>query len=425
MAPDRPISILQSWVRAQDPATPFVWAGGRCLTYGDVTGRPPPRPGQVEVEPGGEAETIVELMTVPGSGRQLVVVDPRLPAGEKRRRREKAAPATDREALTILFTSGTTGPAKAVRLTAGNWLAAARASAAHLAHRPDDVWLAAMPLHHVGGLSILYRTAFVGGSVRWLPRFEPAEVSEELRGRVTIASLVPTMLRRVLDHDRGSFSGVRAVLVGGGPIPAGLLEEAHQRGLPVLPTYGMTETCAQVATLRPGSPPRHAAHPLPGLEVRIGDDERIEVRGAQVSPGYADQDDLPPGSWFTTPDRGRLEEDGALAVLGRADRVIVTGGENVDPSRVEAVLLEHPDVESAAVVGIEDPGWGMTVAAAYTGGLQPVALQAWAATRLAPYERPKVLRRLAWIPTLAPGKPDHPAVAELLARTDDSADTRP
>lgn len=404
--------MLGGGLRSVPADRPFLTSDEGTLTYGDLA-VPTPRPAgkQIIVEPQGSVQEVVDLMTASG---QLVVVDPRLPGSEKERRLQAAAAAVDREAAMILFTSGTTGPAKAVRLTAANWKAAARASATHLDHGRDDVWLAAMPLHHVGGLSILYRSAWVGASVRWLPEFDPGRVAEELRGKATFASLVPTMLRRVLDHDGGDFSGVRAVLLGGGPIPAGLLEEAWGRGLPALPTYGMTETCAQIATLRPGSPPRYAAHPLPGVEVRIGADQRIEVRGPQISPGYAHEDDRPSGAWFTTPDRGRIEPDGALRVLGRADEVIVTGGENVDPARVETVLLGHPEVAAVAVMGVEDAEWGMTVMAAYEGAVGPDALADWARPRLAPYERPKRLHRMDRMPTTAIGKPDRARIEETL-----------
>lgn len=410
------VSLVQRWVRAREASTPFVYHDDRCLTYGDVTGGGGAETGQTAVEPGRSLEAIHHLMTIPGAARQLVLLDPRLPESEKRRRRSAASVAATREALTVLFTSGTTGPAKAVRLTEANWRAAVRASAQHLGHHPGDLWLAAMPLHHVAGLAILYRSVFVGASVRWVPDFDPARVAAELRGRVSIASFVPTMLRRLLDHDRAPFHGVRAVLVGGGPIPAGLLEEAHGRGLPALPTYGMTETCAQVATLRPDSGVRYAAHPMPGVEIRTGRGERIEIRGAQVSPGYADEDDRPPGAWFPTPDRGILEGDGALVVLGRTDRVIVTGGENVDPTRVESVLLDHPDVDSATVVGIEDSEWGMAVAAVYVGEADPGALREWSAARLAPYERPKELRRVDTIPIVGPGKPDRSRIQQMFRR---------
>jgi O-succinylbenzoic acid--CoA ligase len=223
------------------------------------------------------------------------------------------------------------------------------------------------------------------------------------------------MLRRVLDHDLGDFSGLRAVLVGGGPIPPGLLEEAHARSIPALPTYGMTETCAQVATLRPGSPLKYAADPLPGVEVRIGEAGRIEVRGRQVSPGYADVDDRREGEWFTTPDLGELDSDGAVRVLGRADDVIVTGGENVSPAQVEAVLGGHPGVDEVVVVGVPDPMWGERVAVAYRGSVAADGLVTWARTRLTAAQLPRIVRRVDSIPVGGLDKPDRVAVREMLA----------
>ena len=406
--------MLSNWIAAHPADAVFLSGPDGDLTYGDLknVGRDEPG-GQVVIFPDNSLATAVDLMTLPGEQRQVVLIDPRLPSDEIRRRRRAAAAGRQRRAATIVFTSGSTGPAKAVRLTEANWSAAAAASAAHLDHQPEDVWLAVMPLHHVGGLSILYRSAFVGATVRWLPRFEVAAVIEALRGGVTMASLVPTMLRRVLDHDAGRYDNLRAVLVGGGPIPSGLLEEAGARGIPALPSYGMTETSAQVATLRPGSATRYAAHPLPGVEVRIGEDERIQVRGPQVSPGYADADDSPPGEWFTTPDLGRLDPDGAVRVLGRADDIIVTGGENVNPARVEAVLSAHAGVSAVVAVGIADPTWGQRVAAAYAGTVSAEDLTAWARLRLAAAEMPRTVLRVAVIPTGGLGKPDRQAVREM------------
>ena len=405
--------MLTEWIRSHPPSSTFLISREGELTYGDLLATPPPGgPGQHSVEPGGTVGSVVRLMTVPGHGRQMVLIDPTLPAEEKQRRAAVAKAAATQSAATILFTSGTTGPAKGVRLTESNWAAAARASAAHLAHTADDVWLAAMPLHHVGGLSILYRSAFVGASVRWLPRFDVAAVSEAMRGDVTIVSLVPTMLRRVLDHDDDDYRDLKAVLVGGGPIPPGLIEEAHARGMPALPTYGMTETCAQVATLRPGTGPRYAAHPLPGIEVRIVD-ERIHLRGAQISPGYAGEPDRSPDEWFVTPDRGIVDDDGALRVIGRADRIVVTGGENVDPGRVEAVLVTHPGVREVALVGVADREWGERLVGVYVGDVEPISVRAWASERLAPYEVPRELRRVDEIPTAGGGKPDRDAVRDF------------
>lgn len=410
-------AMLRSWVQDVAPDRVFVSAPQGDLTYGELAkASEPALSGQIIVRPGSSLETVVDLMTLPGRGRQVVLLDPALPEDEGHRRMAAAREAAGREALTVVFTSGSTGPAKAVRLTASNWQAAAVCSAAHLGHEPGDVWLAAMPLHHVGGLSILYRSAWVGAGVRWLPDFAAPEFAAELASGVTFASVVPTMLRRVLDCDDRQYSGLRAVLVGGGPIPPGLLEEAAARGIPAVPTYGLTETCAQVATLRPGSPVEYAVEPLPGVEMRIGTGSRIEVRAPQVAPGYADTDDRAPDSWFRTPDLGELDPDGKLRVLGRADDVIVTGGENVNPARVETVLCSHPGVWSVVVVGLDDPEWGQTVAALYEGPASPDEVLGWARDRLGRPEVPKTVRRVEAIPVGPSGKPDRAAARVVMNR---------
>lgn len=312
----------------------------------------------------------------------------------------------------VVFTSGTSGKAKGVRLTRANLEAAARGSAEHLGHGPDDNWLLAMPLHHVGGLSILVRQLYTGGSITLLPGFDVTRFVESMHGRVTMVSVVPTMLRRVLYNDAGPFSGLRAVLVGGGPIPDGLLEEAGEAGLPVLPTYGMTETFGQVATLRPGFPLRRHAHPLPGVEIAITERGRIAVKGGQVSPGYLGEPDRE-SDWFVTSDLGRIDKDGALQVLGRADNVIVTGGENVDPERIEMAIEEHPSVSEAVVVGVPDREWGNAVVCAYVGDVSASDLAAWASERLDRAMRPKTWKHVDELPRLSIGKPDRSAIAEL------------
>jgi len=308
----------------------------------------------------------------------------------------------------VVFTSGTIGPPKGVRLTMGNLIAAAAASAEHLGHDADDDWLLAMPLHHVGGLSIIVRQAYTGGSVTMLSGFDSSEFASAMRGSVTMVSVVPTMLARLVEH--GPFSGLRAVLVGGGPIPPGLLEKAADSGLPVLPTYGMTETFGQVATLRPDASLAYEAHPLPGVDMRIGPDGRIAVKGPQVSPGYLGRPDRP-DPWFVTNDLGEIGEGGALRVLGRSDTLIVTGGENVAAERVESVLRQHPGVREAVVVGVPDAEWGEKVVCVYVG--EAPTLRDWASARLPSFMVPKQWHEVGTIPATSIGKPDRAAVARL------------
>ncbi len=332
------------WLRRVDPNRPFLRAEGSLWTYGEVLEAVETRLIEVPrlVQPSLTPESVFDVLAgISGGGATVVGPDP-----------ETTQPG---DADLVVFTSGTTGPPKGVRLSMLNLTAAASASADHLGHGPEDDWLLAMPLHHVGGLSIIVRQAYTGGSITLQPRFEVDSFAAAIKGEVTMVSVVPTMLARLVAH--GPFGRLRAVLVGGGPIPEGLLEAAASAGLPVLPTYGMTETFGQVATLRPGSPLERKAHPLPGVEFRTGPDGRIAVRGPQVSPGYLGQPDRP-DPWFVTSDLGEIDDEGALRVLGRADNVIVTGGEKVSPERVEAVLRTHPDVNEVVVVGVADPEWG-------------------------------------------------------------------
>ncbi len=385
------------WLRRVDPDRPFLRADGRLWTYGETVEAVETRLVEVPrlVQPSLTPDSVFDVVAgISGGGVTVVGPDP-----------ETTEPG---DADLIVFTSGTTGPPKGVRLSMLNLTAAASASADHLGHGPEDDWLLAMPLHHVGGLSIIVRQAYTGGSITMLPRFDAASFAAAMDGDVTMVSVVPTMLARLVEH--GPYQGLRAVLVGGGPIPEGLLETAVSAGLPVLPTYGMTETFGQVATLRPGSPLEHKAHPLPGVDFRTGPDGRIAVKGRQVSPGYLDQPDRP-DPWFVTSDLGEIDDEGALRVLGRADNVIVTGGEKVSPERVEAVLRTHPDVSEVVVVGVADPEWGQLVACVYEG--TPDRLPEWASERLSGPMMPKKWLPVGEIPRTSIGKPDREAVRSL------------
>jgi O-succinylbenzoic acid--CoA ligase len=395
------------WLTRHDPKRVFLETLVGSHTYGDVVESIYNRPvaGVEVLRPRLNVGSIVDLLAVMSSGSAVVApVNSEIPAE-----------IDPQGASTVVFTSGTTGGSKGVRLTRANWQAAVIASQEHLGNRPDDVWLLAMGVHRVGGIAIVLRSAYTGGTVRLLARFEAAEFAAALRSGVTFASVVPTMLHRILDIDPGPFPGVRAVIVGGGPIPDGLLERAVEAQLPVLPSYGMTETCGQVATLRPRSRVERKAHPLPGVELRIESDGRIAVRGPMVFPGYIGEPDRVPGSWFVTGDLGELGSDGALRVKGRADDVIVSGGENIHPGGVEAALCEIAGVEEALVFGIPSAEWGMEVGCLYVGSLEPDALESQLRGRLDGPLIPKRWRRVAVIPTTDLGKPDRDQAMRLLS----------
>jgi o-succinylbenzoate---CoA ligase len=294
---------------------------------------------------------------------------------------------------TVIFTSGTSGEPKAVGLTAANHEASAIASAWNLGVSPDDRWLCCLPLWHVGGLSILHRSAIYGTTAVLHDGFDAERVRDELEsGGITLVSLVSTMLRRLIDAGMTRWPALRAALVGGGPIPADLIEWAQATGFPLRPTYGMTETASQIVTDQ---------RPLLGVELSIADDGEILVRGPMVASGALSDD-----GWLHTGDRGRLDPDGRLQVEGRIDDVIVTGGENVAAREVEDALLSHPAVSDAAVVGRPDPEWGEAVNAhvVLAAEASDAELLAHVRTRLAPHKVPKAIHRREELPRNAAGK---------------------
>lgn len=386
------------WLRRVEGNRPFLTAGGRTWTYGETLEEVQRRLIEAPrlIQPSPSPESVFEIIAaISGGGATVVGPQP-----------ETTEPGG---ADLVVFTSGSMGRPKGVRLTLPNLAAAAAASAEHLGHGEEDDWLLALPLHHVGGISIVVRQVYTGGAVTMLTRFVPEAFADALRGSVTMVSVVPTMLARLVDL--GPFDGLRAVLVGGGPIPGGLLESAAEAGLPVLPSYGMTETFGQVATLRPGAPLEHKAHALPGVELRTGPGGRIEVKGPQVSPGYLGEPDRP-DPWFVTSDRGEIDAEGALRVKGRSDNVIVTGGENVAPERVEDIMRQHPEVRDAVVIGVPHGEWGQMVVCVYEGNASGLA--GWASDRMAGHMVPKEWVGVDAIPRTSIDKPDREAVRRLV-----------
>ena len=393
---------MLDWLRRHDPGRVFIETPDETLTFGAVADAVRERPveGPEIVRPSLDIGSVIDLIAVMAKGSAVI-------KGET----DDTAAIDPAGAASVVFTSGSSGGRKGVRLTLDNWEAAAKASMAHLDHGPDDIWLLALPLHHVAGLSIIVRSAYSGGAVRMLPDFDPAAYAAHLRRGVTVASMVPTMVRGLLQVDPGPFHGLKGVLLGGGPIPDRLLEEADTAGLPVLPTYGLTETAGQVATLRPGEPLENKTQPLPGVKLRIGPDGRIAVRGPMVSPGYVGEPDRGAEDWLVTGDLGTIDDDGALRVIGRADSIIVSGGENIDPAVVEAAVVRVAGVEEALVAGLASDRWGMETVCLYVGEAEPTRIEAELKDSLPGFMMPKRWLRVAELPLTPMGKPDRARAA--------------
>lgn len=321
----------------------------------------------------------------------------------------------------VIHTSGTTSAPKPVELTYGNFLWSALGSAAVLGVDPEERWLCALPLSHVGGLSILMRSAIYATTAVLHERFHTDRVLTAIqRDRITLVSLVATTLARLLDAGLRDPPHLRCALTGGGPVPAALMQRARAAGVPVVETYGLTECCSQAATAPLATAARTwgsegdwesegdgegdgggdadnsvsarreagAGVPLFCTRAEIASDGEILLSGPTIARSALAADGR-----LHTGDLGRLDADGFLHVSGRKADTIVSGGENIAPSEVEAVLETCPGVLEAAVTGREDPQWGEAVTAivvvAPGSSIEEADLREHCRARLAPHKVPK------------------------------------
>jgi len=330
------------------------------------------RSAAVPVDPRlGEAEQAALLASA------SLVVDGALP----RCGAAEPVPPADGDTALVVHTSGTTAAPRPVELSFGNVQANALGSAVALGLDPDERWLCPLPLSHVGGLMVLLRSVIYG------TRAVIGEAGRACQDDITIVSLVPTQLRRLLGAGARPGARLRVVLLGGAAATPDLLEQARAAGWPVRATYGLTQACSQVAV---------DGRPLPGLAVTLGPDGEILVEGPTVAGGGV----------LRTGDLGRFDETGRLHVIGRKSDTIVTGGENVAPAEVEAALLAHPAVADAGVFGRPDPEWGEAVTASVVlrSPAEPQELREWVAGRLARFKVPKAVEVAEALPRTASGK---------------------
>jgi O-succinylbenzoic acid--CoA ligase len=371
-----------------------------------------------------------------GSGPAVVPVDPGLPARRMRRLLDALAPAVvvgpdgavarpggrpvPDDVAAVLVTSGSTGRAKAAELPAAALLSSARATLARIGGRPGERWLCSLPSWHVAGLQVLTRSLLLGTDPVVLAPSDTAGIAATAAaGGCAHAALVPTQLRRLLEHG-ADLSRLRTILLGGAAPPAGLLTAARAAGARVVTTYGMTETCGGCV---------YDGWPLAEVDVRAGQDGRIRIAGPILMRGYRLRPELTAaafdGRWFVTSDLGAVAAGGRLVVRGRADDVITTGGEKVLPADVTAEVEAHPAVRAAVVFGLADAEWGerVTVVVVPTDPVSPPTLaeiRAHVARRLPAFAAPRQLLIADQIPLLGSGKAD---IAALRALTREQSGT--
>src|SRR5581483_6870485 len=263
-----------------------------------------------------------------------------------------AGSGVSEDTAVIVGTSGSTGEPKGVLLSAAALRHSARASLARVGARPGERWLCCLPVTHIAGLQVLVRSLVGGTEPAWAARADAQAIAESAGAGVAHVSLVPTQLQR-LGVDLSILNTFKSVLLGGAAANPGLLADARRAGVPVVTTYGMSETCGGCV---------YDGMPLDGVRIDIRDG-RVWIGGAVLFQGYWGGSAAPADGWFRTGDLGSVDAAGRLTVLGRADDVINTGGHKVIPAEVTAALASCPGVRDVAVVGQSDPEWGERVVA--------------------------------------------------------------
>ncbi|KRM84785.1 o-succinylbenzoate--CoA ligase [Liquorilactobacillus vini] len=328
------------------------------------------------------------------------------------------------EVASIMYTSGTTGQPRGVVQTFGNHFYSAIGSAFNLGLDPAELWLCALPLFHISGLSIMMRSLIYGMGVLLLPHFSTVMVNKALQTRpVTLMSVVPQMLQQLLREfpATGYQARFRGFLLGGGPIDLATLNQCRQLKLPVVQSYGMTETCSQVVALSFADAPQHigsVGQPLFPMQLRLSQpDAEIQLKGPNIVTTYLDdpgsfQRQMTADGWFKTGDIGYFDQAGYLYVKGRKNEMIISGGENIFPQEIEKVYQNYGSITEFAVIGVPDPQWGQVPCAFFTANkrLNSKLLKAYGYQQLAHYKVPHYFYQLDQMPKTASQKIIRPAL---------------
>jgi O-succinylbenzoic acid--CoA ligase len=437
-----------------------VVAGATELTFAELARRTAPRcvallharPRALALTPHATVDSLLWLYAAFATGTPLLMLHTRATQSERHQAARLVgavappvvddsdlAPALPRELdergpLVFIPTSGSTGTPRLVELSRAAAQASARASAANLGWNDGDRWLLCLPLAHTGGLSVVIRCLLARRSV---VLFEPgpaglladaARLADVARS-CTLLSLVPSTLAALLDVGFAAPDALRAVLLGGSGCSPALARRAHAARIPLLTSYGLTETASQVVTRRYAErleplPELHgrvsSGHALPGVELTLRDG-RIAVRAPSLLTGYvgphASDSAVDAAGWLLTADRGELGRAGELYVLGRSDDVIVTAGENVDVHEVEAALLALRGVSAACVLGTASEQFGAVVSALLVTTdaalADPARLAEQLAYHLARHKHPRRVKLVESLPLTPSGKLDRRACAAL------------
>ena len=349
------------------------------------------------------------LATAWAQGAAVFPLDPAAPAAERDRIVAEVRPDLPAAAgvALVIATSGSTAQPKGVELSHPALEASADATMERIGLEPGDHWLSCLPWHHIAGLQVLLRARRFGTPLTIHDEFDVDRVANELD--VTLVSLVPTQLSRLLDAGV-DVTRFRVILLGGAAAPATLLARAAEVGANVVTTYGMSETCGGCV---------YDGTPLRGVDVRVGADGRVHLRGPMLMSGYRLRPDVTEqvivDGWLVTNDVGEMHE-GRLDVTGRFDDVIVTGGVNVSAAAIADVLSGHPSIDDVAVIGIDDDEWGQCVVAVIVSTTPPTLaeLRAWCAERLPAAARPRRVVNVDEIPRVVAGKLDRSGLRALI-----------